>query len=41
VYWREQGRYVTARIERVQRDEQRLIAWLRDVKVMPEDFFPY
>jgi len=23
----------------VQRDERRLIAWLRDVKVMPEDFF--
>jgi len=39
VYWREQGRYVTARIERVQRDERRLIAWLRDVKVMSEDFF--
>ncbi|MEF3275154.1 MAG: hypothetical protein K6356_12290 [Chloroflexus sp.] len=41
VYWREQGRYMEARISQVQRDDQQLIAVLQDVKLLPEDFFPY
>ncbi|WP_298407351.1 hypothetical protein [uncultured Chloroflexus sp.] len=41
VYWREQERYVSGQISQVRRDDQRVIAILKDVQVMPEDFFPY
>ncbi|GIV89994.1 MAG: hypothetical protein KatS3mg055_2512 [Chloroflexus sp.] len=41
VYWREQERYVTGSIAQVRREGMRLVALLSDVKLMPEDFFPY
>lgn len=41
VYWREQERYVSGQISQVRRDDQRVIAILKDVQVMPEDCFPY
>lgn len=41
VYWREQERYVSGQISQVRREDQRVIALLKDVQLMPEDFFPY